>query len=71
MKSCHVYIFKYVTFSLKMQQGLLVDFGAFPQNVIDLLNSVLAEEQKELPKWVAKQACKITALPLFIFCRDG
>ncbi len=37
-------------FSLKMQQGLLVDFGAFPQNVIDLLNSVLAEEQKELPK---------------------
>ncbi len=50
MKSCHVYIFKYVTFSLKMQQGLLVDFGAFPQNVIDLLNSVLAEEQKELPK---------------------
>ena len=51
IRSCSDYVFMYRdNFSLKMQQGLLVDFGAFPQNVIDLLNSVLAEEQKELPK---------------------
>lgn len=37
-------------FSLKMQQGLLVDFGAFPQKFIDLLHLVLQEEYKEVPK---------------------
>ncbi|KAH3730971.1 spindle assembly abnormal protein 6 homolog [Dreissena polymorpha] len=38
--------------SLKMQQGLLVDFGAFPQKFIDLLEMCLKEEQKEVPKFV-------------------
>ena len=36
--------------TLKAQQGLLVDFGAFPQKFIDLLNLCLQEENKEVPK---------------------
>ncbi|WAR23805.1 SAS6-like protein [Mya arenaria] len=36
--------------TLKMQQGLLVDFGAFPQKFIDLLEMCLKEEHKEVPK---------------------
>jgi len=39
-----------VYFSLKVQQGLLVDFGAFPQKFIDLLEMCLKEEHKEVPK---------------------
>ncbi|XP_052774832.1 spindle assembly abnormal protein 6 homolog [Mya arenaria] len=38
--------------TLKMQQGLLVDFGAFPQKFIDLLEMCLKEEHKEVPKFV-------------------
>ncbi|OWF56330.1 spindle assembly abnormal protein 6 homolog [Mizuhopecten yessoensis] len=38
--------------SLKTQQGLLVDFGAFPQKFIDLLDMCLREEHKEMPKFV-------------------
>ncbi|XP_045158062.2 spindle assembly abnormal protein 6 homolog [Mercenaria mercenaria] len=38
--------------SLKMQQGLLVDFGAFPQKFIDLLEMCLKEEHKDIPKFV-------------------
>ncbi|KAK6188877.1 hypothetical protein SNE40_004963 [Patella caerulea] len=38
--------------SLKVQQGLLVDFGAFPQKFIDLLEMCLKEEHKEVPKFV-------------------
>lgn len=37
-------------YSLKSQQGLLVDFGAFPQKFIDLLEMALREEHKEMPK---------------------
>ncbi|XP_066298251.1 spindle assembly abnormal protein 6 homolog [Branchiostoma lanceolatum] len=37
---------------LKSQQGLLVDFGAFPQKFIDLLELCLQEEQKENPKFL-------------------
>lgn len=38
--------------TLKMQQGLLVDFGAFPQKFIDLLEMCLKEEHKDIPKFV-------------------
>ncbi|XP_069128763.1 spindle assembly abnormal protein 6 homolog [Argopecten irradians] len=38
--------------SLKTQQGLLVDFAAFPQKFIDLLDMCLREEHKEMPKFV-------------------
>ncbi|KAL5016300.1 hypothetical protein ScPMuIL_005889 [Solemya velum] len=38
--------------SLKSQQGLLVDFGAFPQKFIDLLEMCLKEENRESPKFV-------------------
>ena len=35
---------------LKSQQGLLVDFGAFPQKFIDLLELCLSEAGKSTPK---------------------
>ncbi|XP_070564141.1 spindle assembly abnormal protein 6 homolog [Ptychodera flava] len=38
--------------SLKAQQGLLVDFTAFPQKFIDLLDLCLQEETKESPKFL-------------------
>lgn len=36
--------------SLKTQQGLLVDFAAFPQKFVDLLEMCIREEHKEMPK---------------------
>ncbi|XP_013408706.2 spindle assembly abnormal protein 6 homolog [Lingula anatina] len=36
--------------SLKVQQGLLVDFSAFPQRFVDLLELCLQEQHKESPK---------------------
>ncbi|XP_046374795.2 spindle assembly abnormal protein 6 homolog [Haliotis rufescens] len=38
--------------SLKIQQGLLVDFGAFPQKFIDLLEMCVREEHKDVPKFI-------------------
>ncbi|XP_064604858.1 spindle assembly abnormal protein 6 homolog isoform X2 [Liolophura sinensis] len=38
--------------SLKTQQGLLVDFGSFPQKFIDLLNMCIQEEHREVPKFI-------------------
>ncbi|XP_066548366.1 spindle assembly abnormal protein 6 homolog isoform X2 [Amia ocellicauda] len=38
--------------SLKVQQGLLVDFSAFPQKFIDLLNHCLEEQDKESPRFL-------------------
>ncbi|XP_025109609.1 spindle assembly abnormal protein 6 homolog [Pomacea canaliculata] len=38
--------------SLKSQQGLLVDYGAFPQKFIDLLEMCLQEEHRDSPKFV-------------------
>ncbi|XP_028404500.1 spindle assembly abnormal protein 6 homolog [Dendronephthya gigantea] len=37
---------------LKSQQGLLVDFGAFPQNLMDLFGFCLEEESKDFPKFL-------------------
>ncbi|CAG5133072.1 unnamed protein product [Candidula unifasciata] len=38
--------------SLKMQQGLLVDFTAFPQKFVDLLEMCIRENSKDNPKFV-------------------
>ena len=37
-------------FRLKSQQGLLVDFCAFPQKFVDLLELCREEEQRDSPK---------------------
>ena len=37
-------------FRLKSQQGLLVDFNAFPQKFVDLLELCREEEQRDSPK---------------------
>lgn len=37
-------------YSLKIQQGLLVDFASFPQKFIDLLNLCYSEEDSESPR---------------------
>uniref|UniRef100_A0A8C3VX41 Spindle assembly abnormal protein 6 homolog n=1 Tax=Catagonus wagneri TaxID=51154 RepID=A0A8C3VX41_9CETA len=38
--------------SLKFQQGLLVDFSAFPQKFIDLLQQCTQEHAKEIPRFL-------------------
>ncbi|KAK7100422.1 spindle assembly abnormal protein 6 homolog [Littorina saxatilis] len=38
--------------SLKVQQGLLVDFSSFPQKFMDLLNTCVQEEHRDSPKFV-------------------
>ncbi|KAK6990421.1 spindle assembly abnormal protein 6 [Biomphalaria glabrata] len=38
--------------SLKLQQGLLVDFIAFPQKLIDLLEMCIKENSKDNPKFI-------------------
>ena len=40
----------FILCSLKSQQGLLVDFTAFPKKFIDLLELCLSEASKETPK---------------------
>ena len=47
--ACHLHR-NFILCSLKSQQGLLVDFGAFPQQFIELLQQVLQEEHKDVPK---------------------
>lgn len=47
--------------SLKGQQGLLIDFAAFPQRVIDLLEVCAKEEHKEVPKFVLQFVCQGTS----------
>ncbi|MBN3288522.1 SAS6 protein, partial [Polyodon spathula] len=38
--------------SLKVQQGLLVDFSAFPQKFIDLLHQCIQEQDKDNPRFL-------------------
>ncbi|KAI5609839.1 spindle assembly abnormal protein 6-like isoform X1, partial [Silurus asotus] len=38
--------------SLKVQQGLLIDFTAFPQKFIDLLEQCISEQSKENPRFL-------------------
>ncbi|XP_044156980.1 spindle assembly abnormal protein 6 homolog [Bufo gargarizans] len=47
--------------SLKLQQGLLVDFSAFPQKFIDLLYQCINEENREVPRFLL-QLCSGTVL---------
>uniref|UniRef100_W5LWQ1 Spindle assembly abnormal protein 6 homolog n=1 Tax=Lepisosteus oculatus TaxID=7918 RepID=W5LWQ1_LEPOC len=39
-------------YSLKVQQGLLVEFSAFPQKFIDLLNQCIEEQDKDNPRFL-------------------
>ena len=47
-----MYISVYNRCSLKTQQGLLVDFGAFPRKFIDLLELCLQEKDRDNPKYL-------------------
>nr|XP_056701475.1 spindle assembly abnormal protein 6 homolog [Euleptes europaea] len=38
--------------SLKLQQSLLVDFSAFPQRFIDLLQQCIQEQNKDIPRFL-------------------
>lgn len=38
--------------SLKVQQGLLIDFTSFPQKFIDLLEQCISEQDKESPRFL-------------------
>lgn len=38
-------------YSLKMQQGLLIDFTSFPQKFIDLLDLCYSEQDSDSPRW--------------------
>ncbi|XP_076879934.1 spindle assembly abnormal protein 6 homolog [Brachyhypopomus gauderio] len=38
--------------SLKVQQGLLIDFTSFPQKFIDLLDQCISEQDKEYPRFL-------------------
>ncbi|XP_072500205.1 spindle assembly abnormal protein 6 homolog isoform X1 [Notamacropus eugenii] len=55
--------------SLKLQQGLLVDFSAFPQKFIDLLQQCTQEQGKEIPRFLL-QLVSTTAIldhsPVFL-----
>ncbi|XP_043856466.1 spindle assembly abnormal protein 6 homolog isoform X2 [Dromiciops gliroides] len=55
--------------SLKLQQGLLVDFSAFPQKFIDLLQQCTQEQCKEIPRFLL-QLVSTTAIldhsPVFL-----
>lgn len=48
--------------SLKVQQGLLVDFGDFPQKLIGLLELCLSETNKDNPKFLL-QFCESSGHP--------
>ncbi|XP_072246327.1 spindle assembly abnormal protein 6 homolog isoform X3 [Leuresthes tenuis] len=44
--------------SLKVQQGLLIDFASFPQKFIDLLNLCYSEQQSDNPRFLLHLACQ-------------
>ncbi|XP_072367487.1 spindle assembly abnormal protein 6 homolog isoform X3 [Scyliorhinus torazame] len=48
--------------SLKHQQGLLIDFSAFPQKFIDLLQQCIQEESKDVPRFLLQL---VSSAPLF------
>lgn len=55
--------------SLKLQQGLLVDFLAFPQKFIDLLQQCTQEHMKETPRFLLQlisSATLLDNLPVFL-----
>uniref|UniRef100_A0A8C5ESQ4 Spindle assembly abnormal protein 6 N-terminal domain-containing protein n=1 Tax=Gouania willdenowi TaxID=441366 RepID=A0A8C5ESQ4_GOUWI len=48
--------------SLKVQQGLLVDFAAFPQKFIDLLNLCFSEQDVLSPRFFLHLSCQLAVL---------
>ncbi|NXI01027.1 SAS6 protein, partial [Pachycephala philippinensis] len=48
--------------SLKSQQGLLVDFSAFPQKFIDLLQQCIQEQNKDIPRFLLQLVSSAPAL---------
>ncbi|XP_012697393.2 spindle assembly abnormal protein 6 homolog [Clupea harengus] len=48
--------------SLKVQQGLLVDFTSFPQRFIDLLELCITEQDKENPRFLLQLCCSSSSL---------
>ncbi|KAM4629096.1 spindle assembly abnormal protein 6 homolog [Polymixia lowei] len=44
--------------SLKVQQGLLIDFASFPQKFIDLLNLCLSEQESDNPRFLLQLSCQ-------------
>ncbi|XP_009645804.2 spindle assembly abnormal protein 6 homolog [Egretta garzetta] len=48
--------------SLKSQQGLLVDFSAFPQKFIDLLQQCIQEQNKEIPRFLLQLVSSVSVL---------
>ncbi|KAG7280746.1 hypothetical protein CRUP_037676 [Coryphaenoides rupestris] len=47
--------------SLKVQQGLLIDFASFPQKFIDLLHLCLSEQELDSPRFLLHLACQSSA----------
>ncbi|XP_076578752.1 spindle assembly abnormal protein 6 homolog [Chaetodon auriga] len=48
--------------SLKVQQGLLIDFTAFPQKFIDLLNLCYSEQESNNPRFLLHLSCQSPVL---------
>ncbi|NXT17371.1 SAS6 protein, partial [Syrrhaptes paradoxus] len=48
--------------SLKSQQGLLVDFSAFPQKFIDLLQQCIQEQNKDTPRFLLQLVSSASVL---------
>ncbi|KAM3619006.1 uncharacterized protein V6R79_001559 [Siganus canaliculatus] len=48
--------------SLKVQQGLLIDFTSFPQKFIDLLNRCYSEQESDSPRFVLHLSCQSPSL---------
>ncbi|XP_075997719.1 spindle assembly abnormal protein 6 homolog [Genypterus blacodes] len=44
--------------SLKVQQGLLIDFASFPQKFIDLLNLCFSEQTSDNPRFLLQLSCQ-------------
>ncbi|XP_071342845.1 spindle assembly abnormal protein 6 homolog isoform X2 [Trachinotus anak] len=48
--------------SLKVQQGLLIDFASFPQKFIDLLNLCYSEQESDNPRFLLHLLCQSAVL---------
>ncbi|TMS20222.1 Spindle assembly abnormal protein 6-like protein [Larimichthys crocea] len=48
--------------SLKVQQGLLIDFASFPQKFIDLLNLCYSEQESHSPRFLLHLSCQSPVL---------
>nr|XP_046246760.1 spindle assembly abnormal protein 6 homolog [Scatophagus argus] len=48
--------------SLKVQQGLLIDFASFPQKFIDLLNLCYSEQESDSPRFLLRLSCQSPVL---------